>query len=354
MPISKKSYRRTFRPLTLCAVLISTISLSACSNDAAKSTDSHQYEILNVSYDVSRDFYKQYNELFHQHYQAKHPDMQVTIKQSHGGSSKQAMSVASGLAADVVTMNQNSDIDLLAQKDLVGADWQNKLPNHAVPFNSTTVLLVRAGNPKGIKDWQDLSRDDVKIVIPNPKTSGNGRYAFLGAYGYGLHSFNGDAQKTDDFMAKLLKNVAVYDSGARAATTTFTQRSIGDVLITAENEANIITHELNKGQFEIIYPSYTVAAENPVAVVDSVAAKKGTATIAHDYLAYLYSDEAQNLAAKLYLRPSNPEILAKHSERFPAMQTFLVGDVFGSWDSVMSTYFKEGAKFDQLAVNAPK
>ena len=340
-------------PFSLAAVLGLSLglalNLAACGNQNAASSSSNtkDVELLNVSYDVSRDFYKAYNPLFVAHYQQAHPDITLGIKQSHGGSSKQALSVANGLQADVVTMNQNADIDLLVTKSLVAKDWQNALPNHAVPFTSATVLLVRQGNPKGIKDWSDLTRPDVQIVMPNPKTSGNGRYAFLGAYGYGLHTFK-DERQTDSFMSALLANVAVFDSGARAASTTFTQRGIGDVLITAENEANLIAKELNKGQFEVVYPSYTVAAENPVAVVNAVTDKKSTSQIAHDYLAYLWSDDAQKLAVEFYLRPSNPDILKVNQDKFPAIQTFFANDVFGDWEVIRQKFFAEGAKFDTL------
>lgn len=337
---------------------LSVLTLSACTgnkNDSPSETiKTDTVELLNVSYDVSRDFYKAYNPLFIEYYKSIDPNVNISIKQSHGGSSKQALSVANGLAADVATMNQNSDIDVLVAKNLVKQDWQNALPNKSVPFTSSTVLLVRTGNPKGVKDWSDLTRSDIKIVMPNPKTSGNGRYAFLGAYGYGLHTFNKDEAKTDDFMKALLGNVAVFDSGARAATTTFTQRGIGDVLITAENEANYIAHELNKGQFDVVYPSYTVATENPVAVVSAVTDKKGTSAIAHEYLAYLYSDKAQELAASMYLRPSVPAVLEANRARFPDMQTFLANDVFGDWQTIMSTYFKEGGKFDTLTLGKVK
>lgn len=344
------------KSFTIAALsLASLFSISACSNTDSKtanagSTGADRIELLNVSYDVSRDFYKQFNELFIEHYKTSNPNITVSIKQSHGGSSKQALSVANGLAADVVTMNQNSDIELLVTKGLIENNWQDKLDNKAVPFTSSTVFLVRKGNPKAIKDWADLTRQDVQIILPSPKTSGNGRYAFLAAYGYGLHTFNNDTAQTDAFVKTLLGNVAIFDGGARAATTTFTQRSIGDVLITPENEANHIAHQLNHGEFEVVYPSYTVATENPVAVVDRVTTKKGSEKVAHDYLAYLYSDAGQELAAQLYLRPSNPNILSKYQDRFPAITTFLVNDVFGSWDDVMTTYFADGAKFDQLAL----
>ena len=344
--------------LSLSALAIaSIISLSACSkSEPSASTQADasaaKVELLNVSYDVSRDFYKEYNELFINHYKTTNPDVTVSIKQSHGGSSKQALSVANGLQADVVTMNQNSDIDLLVSKNLISSNWQEKLPNKAVPYTSATVFLVRAGNPKGIKDWSDLTRSDIQIVLPNPKTSGNGRYAFLGAYGYGLHTFNKDEAKTKDFAKQLLSNVKVFENGGRAATTTFAQRGIGDVLITFENEANVIKGKF--GNVEIVYPSYTVNAENPVAVVKSVTESKGTTDAAKAYLNYLYSDEAQELATKFYLRPSNADILAKHQDKFPAMTTFFPNEVFGDWASIMSTYFSEGGIYDQLAVEAQK
>ena len=352
----------TFKTTKLLAVTLgASLALTACSQSEQKTETTEPaktettaaaggIELLNVSYDVSRDFYKDYNEIFKKHYLAQHPDAKIEIKQSHGGSSKQALSVKNGLQADVVTMNQGSDIELLADAKLVDANWRQEFPNNAIPFTSTIVFLVREGNPKGVKDWNDLTTQGTEIVIANPKTTGNGRYAFLGAYGYGLHTFNKDEAKTDEFIKTLLGNVAVFDSGARAATTTFTQRGIGDVLVTAENEANHIAHSLNKGEFDVVYPSYTVATENPVAVVEAVADKKVSDKVAHDYLEYLYSDEGQELAAKLYLRPSNPDILAKHSDRFPQMTTFLVNDVFGAWDSVMKTYFTDGGKFDRLAI----
>lgn len=335
----------------LTAVSITCLGINGCTNSANSNAknEGQKVELLNVSYDVSRDFYKEYNELFIDHYRKSHPNITLSIKQSHGGSSKQAMSVANGLQADVVTMNQNSDIDLLVNKNLVDQNWQEKLPNQSVPYTSATVLLVRAGNPKNIQDWLDLTREGVEIVIPNPKTSGNGRYAFLGAYGYGLHTFGHDESKTDAFMQQLLANVSVFDHGARAATTTFTQRGIGDVLITPENEASHIVHALRPGEFEVVYPSYTVATENPVAVVDAVVDKKQTQEVAKSYLAQLYQDDAQRLAAKFYLRPSSPQILAEYQDRFPALTTFIVSDVFGNWDEVMSQFFADGAKFDTLA-----
>lgn len=344
---------------TLSALALGGLLLSACTNDKPKQptkatnteeTTTSNVELLNVSYDVARDFYKDYNPLFVNFYQNTHPETKVTIKQSHGGSSKQALSVKNGLEADVVTMNQGSDVELLADSGLVDNKWRQVFANNAIPFTSTVVFLVRDGNPKGINDWSDLTKAGTQIVIANPKTTGNGRYAFLGAYGYGLHTFHQNQQQTQDFVKALLGNVTVFENGGRAATTTFAQRGIGDVLITFENEANVIKNKF--GNVQIIYPSYTINAENPVAVVKSVADKKGTTEVATAYLERLYSDEAQELAVQYYLRPSNVKILEQHKDKFPAMQTFFPNDVFGDWKSIMSTYFSEGGIYDKLAVNA--
>ncbi len=339
-----------------------TLALSACGNQKQSTTVTHadgtvttienkELQLLNVSYEISRDFYKQYNPLFVTHYKAAHPGSSITVSQSHGGSSKQALSVANGLQAGVATMNQGSDIELLQKKGLVANDWSKAFGDNAVPFTSATVFLVRQGNPKQIKDWDDLAKPGVEIVIPNPKASGSGRYSFLGAYGYGLHKFNNDEVKTQAYVKQLLSNVKVYENGGRAATTTFVQRNIGDVLITFENEANLSATKFGKGQVQIVYPSYSIQSENPVAVVHKVTDKKGTTQAATEYLQYLWSDEAQQLAADTYLRPSNPSILAANSDKLPALETFRANEVFGSWDEIMTKYFKEGGVFDQLALN---
>lgn len=274
---------KTYAPALYTAALLTACSPAADSNHpsgqnapANTESDGKNITLLNASYDVARDFYKEYNPLFIKTYQSEHPGTSVSIQQSHGGSSKQALSVANGLQADVVTMNQSSDIDLLEKKGLVEKGWQQALPDHAAPYTSTMVFLVRKNNPKQIRDWNDLAKDGVNIVIANPKTSGNGRYAFLGAYGYGLKTTNGNEQEAQKLVASILKNTPVFENGGRAATTTFTQRNIGDVLITFENEANYVSKKLTQGQFEIVYPSYTISAESPVAVVNSVVAKKGT------------------------------------------------------------------------------
>lgn len=301
--------------------------------------------LLNVSYDVARDFYKDFNPLFTNN----HQNDDITIQMSHGGSSKQALSVANGLQADVVTMNQASDVEMLVDKGLVSSDWRSQFPNNAVPYTSAIVFLVRDGNPKDIKDWSDLTKEGVEIVLANPKTTGNGRYAFLGAYGYGLHRFNNDKDKTNAFVKDILQNVPVYENGGRAATTTFLQRGIGDVLITFENEANMAASQFGQGQVSIVYPSHTVAATNPVAVVSKVTEQRGTTDKAKTYLNYLWSDDAQQLAADLYLRPSNAEILAKNHDKLPKLNTFNPRDVFGEWRVIMDTYFKDGGVFDQAA-----
>ena len=247
-------------------------------------------------------------------------------------------------------MNQTSDIELLVKKGLVDKNWQQAFPNNAVPYTSTMVLLVRNNNPKQIKDWDDLAKPGVSIVIANPKTSGTARYGFLGAYGYGLHHFNNDEAKTKTLVKQILSNVAVYDSGARAATTSFLQREIGDVLITTENEAQITKKEFADKNLQIVYPSYSVKISNPVAVVNAVTEQKGTTELAKAYLKGLWDTPAQEIMAKNYLRPVDAATLAKYQSQFPAIATFEPNQVFGSWDEIMSKFFKDGAIFDQLAV----
>ena len=261
---------KTLSALSIAGVAL-TLGLAGCSNsetteaaaDGSATTEGQNIELLNVSYDVARDFYKDYNPLFVEHYKAEHPDSKILIKQSHGGSSKQALSVANGLQADVATMNQGSDIELLEKKGLVESDWESKFPDNAVPFTSTIVFLVRKDNPENIKDWEDLTKDGVEIVMANPKVTGNGRYAFLGAYGYGLHAFNQDETKAQGYVKDMLKNVKVYENGGRAATTTFVQRGIGDVLVTFENEANLAATDFGAGQVDIVYPKYSIKSESP-------------------------------------------------------------------------------------------
>ncbi|MBF4488395.1 sulfate ABC transporter substrate-binding protein [Psychrobacter sp. N25K4-3-2] len=344
------------RILMIGSALTAMMLIAGCSPTQATQNESASAQkdisLLNVSYDVSRDFYKDYNALFSANYQKENPDSKIDINQSHGGSSKQALSVANGLQADVVTFNQESDMNLLVEKGLVAADWQQALPNNAVPYTSTMVLLVRNGNPKNIQDWSDLARNGIDVVIPNPKTSGTARYAFLGAYGYGLHQFKENVEnptKTDDFIKKLLANVVTYDNGARAATTSFTQRGLGDVLITTENEAHLAVQQFAKGKVDIVYPSYSIVIKNPVAVVTAVTEKGGKTEAATAYLKGLWDTPAQELMAQMYMRPSNEQVLAAHKDTLPDIDTFEPVEVFGSWAQIMDTFFVDGGRFDQLA-----
>jgi len=340
--------------LTGCQKPADTTTAGGEGTTNAAVSEAKDIELLNVSYDVARDFYKDYNPMFVEHYKKDHPDANISIKQSHGGSSKQALSVANGLQADVATMNQGSDIELLEEKGLVSKDWEQQFPDNAVPFTSAIVFLVRKDNPKQIKDWQDLTKSGVEIVMANPKVTGNGRYAFLGAYGYGLHAFNKDDNQAKNYVKSMLKNVKVYENGGRAATTTFVQRGIGDVLITFENEANLAAKQFGAGKVDIVYPSYTVKSESPVAIVKTVTDKKGTTEAAKAYLEYLWSEPAQQLAADLYLRPSVKTVLDKNGDKLPPLETFQPNDVFGTWDEIMNNLFSDNGVFDQLAVNAPK
>ncbi|GAB2948182.1 sulfate ABC transporter substrate-binding protein [Aquaspirillum soli] len=302
--------------------------------------------ILNVSYDVMRDFYKDLNPAFQKSYKAQ-TGQDIAVQQSHGGSSKQAMSVVSGLEADVITMNQAPDIDLLAERGaLVPKNWQQRLPDNAAPFTSTMIFLVRKGNPKQIKDWNDLTKPGVAVIIPNPKITGNGRYTYLAAWGQAQKA--GGEAKARQYVESLFKNVPVLDAGGRAATTTFMQRNIGDVLVTFENEAEMVAREFGRGSFDVIYPTVSILAESPVSVVDKVVDKKGTRKVAEDYLKFLWSPEGQEIAAQNYLRPRNAQVLAKYSKQFPTIKTFTVEETFGSWKKAMDTHFKDGGVFDQI------
>ncbi len=310
-------------------------------------TSAQAASLLNVSYDVMRDFYKDYNAAFQKHWQAEKGE-KITIQMSHGGSSKQARAVIDGLPADVITMNMATDINALAEHGkLIPEDWATRLPNHSAPFTSATVFIVRKGNPKALKDWPDLLKDGVQVVVPNPKTSGNGRYTYLSAWGYVLQN-GGDEGKAKDFVGKLFKQAPVLDTGGRAATTTFIQNQIGDVLVTFENEAEMIAREFGRGGFEVVYPSVSAEAEPPVAVVDKVVDKKGTRAEAEAYLKYLWSEEGQRIAANNYLRPRDEKILAEFSDRFPKVTFLNVNKTFGDWPSIQKTHFNDGGVFDQI------
>ena len=313
----------------------------------ALATSAQAASLLNVSYDVMRDFYKDYNTAFQKHWQAE-GGKPLELQMSHGGSSKQARAVIDGLQADVITMNMATDINALADNGgLVPKDWAERLPNHSAPFTSATVFIVRKGNPKALKDWPDLLKDGVQVVVPNPKTSGNGRYTYLSAWGYVLQN-GGDETKAKAFVGKLFKQAPVLDTGGRAATTTFIQNQIGDVLVTFENEAEMIAREFGRGSFEVVYPSVSAEAEPPVTVVDKVVDKKGTRAEAEAYLKYLWSPEAQRIAANNYLRPRDPQILAEFADRFPKVSFFSVTKTFGDWPQLQATHFKDGGVFDQI------
>ena len=306
-----------------------------------------QAMLLNVSYDVTREFYKDYNPAFAAYWKSR-TGKTVTINQSHGGSSKQARSVVDGLQADVITMNQANDIDILAERGkLIPADWARRLPHNSAPYTSTTVFMVRKGNPKRIRDWDDLVKPGVSVIIPNPKTSGNGRYSYLAAWGYVVRK-GGDERSAKEFVGKLFGNVPVLDAGGRGATTTFVQRGIGDVLLTFENEVFLIENELGGETFEVVYPSVSILAENPVSVVDRVVDKRGTRKLATAYLEYLYSEEGQELAARHYFRPRDAKVLARHQATFRKLDLFTIDDVFGGWKKAQAVHFNDGGLFDQI------
>lgn len=305
--------------------------------------------LLNVSYDVARELYKDVNPAFVAQWKAKGGET-ITINQSHGGSSKQALAVIGGLEADVVTMNQQTDIGALVEKGLVAAEWETKFPHKATPYTTTMVFLVRKGNPKGIKDWSDLVKPGVSVVIPNPKVTGNGRYSYLAAWGYALETLGGKPEAARDFVQKLFANVPVFDGGGRGATTTFAQRDIGDVLVTFENEVFLITKEVGGDKFEVVYPSLSVEAAPPVAVVDKVVEKKGTRKQAEAYLSFLFQPEGQAIIAKHFYRPRDAAALAAAPVKYPAIKTFQVEKLIGEWKKVQAEHFNDGGIYDQISV----
>ena len=307
-----------------------------------------QAHLLNVSYDPTREFYEEYNKLFAQHWKAT-TGQDVIINQSHGGSGKQARAVIDGLEADVVTLALAYDIDAIAQNgSLIDKNWQTKLPYNSTPYTSTIVLLVRKGNPQHIHDWDDLIRPGVKVITPNPKTSGGARWNYLAAWGYALRKTGNSEQGAREYMKKLFANVPVLDSGARGATTTFAQRGVGDVLIAWENEALLALKEFGPDKFEIVIPSATILAEPPVAVVDQVARRHGTEKVAHAYLEYLYSPEAQELAARYFYRPRLKQVVAMYASVFPKVNTFTVAEGCGGWQNAQAKHFSDGGTFDQI------
>lgn len=305
-------------------------------------------QLLNVSYDPTREFYQQYNQAFSQHWKEKTGDT-VTIRQSHGGSGKQATSVINGLEADVVTLALAYDVDAIAQSGRIDKDWISRLPDNSAPYTSTIVFLVRKDNPKNIRDWDDLVRKDVSIVTPNPKTSGGARWNYLAAWGYALEKNQQNPEKAKEFVKQLYQNVEVLDSGARGATNSFVERGIGDVLIAWENEALLAINELgDSGQFEIVTPSVSILAEPTVAVVDKTVDKRDRREIATAYLNYLYSPEGQEIAAKNYYRPRNEEIAKKYEKTFPNLKLLTVDNEFGGWAKAQATHFSNGGIFDEI------
>jgi sulfate transport system substrate-binding protein len=342
----------TFRPrLTRRALLASSVLLPlplllARPAQAATTT------LLNVSYDVSREFYKDYNAAFAAHW-LKTTGEALTLNQSHGGSSRQARSVVDGLEADVITMNQANDIDILAERGkLIPVDWVKRLPDNSAPTTSVSVILVRKGNPKKIQDWTDLGRPGISVIIPNPKTSGNGRYTYLAAWGSALQAGVSPAA-AQALVERIFANVPVLDGGGRGATTTFAQRQMGDALVTFECEVPLIKREFG-ADFEVIIPARTLLAENPVAVVDKVVDRRGSRKQAEAYLNYLWSDAGQEIAARHHLRPRNAKVAAKYAADFPKVTTFTVDAVFGGWKKAQADHFNDGALYDQVIANAKK
>ena len=331
-------YHRLFRPALLALALTATAA-GAWAKDIT---------LLNVSYDPTRELYQDYNAAFAKYWKAKTGDT-VTVKQSHGGSGKQARSVIDGIDSDVVTLALAYDIDEIAERaKLLPADWQKRLKHNSAPYTSTYIFLVRKGNPKGIKDWSDLVKPGVSVITANPKTSGGARWGYLAAYGYALKQPGGNDAKAKEFITKLFQQVPVLDSGARGSTVTFAERGQGDVLLAWENEAYLSLKEFGADKFDIVYPPISILAEPPVSVVDKVVDKRGTRDVATAYLEYLYSPEGQDIAARNFYRPIDPTVAAKYAKNFPPVKLFTIDEVFGGWTKAQKTHFADGGVFDQI------
>jgi sulfate transport system substrate-binding protein len=326
---------------TRSLVAVAVLAAAGLAQTAAADTT-----LLNVSYDPTRELYDEYNKLFAEHWQAKTGET-VTIKQSHGGSGKQARSVIDGLSADVVTLALAGDIDAIAKQKLLPAAWQKRLPENSCPYTSTIVFLVRKGNPKGIKDWGDLAKEGVSVITPNPKTSGGARWNYLAAWAWALKQPGGSEASAQEFLGKVLHNVPILDTGARGSTITFVQREIGDVLLAWENEALLAVRELGADKLEIVVPSLSILAEPPVAVIDQVVQRRGTRELAQAYLEFLYTKEAQEVIAKNYYRPRDPEVAAKYASQYPEVSLVTIQD-FGGWDAAQARHFADGGTFDQI------
>jgi len=330
------------RRLLLASIALAALSLASC-----KKPNGSEIKILNASYDPTRELYQEIGTAFASEWNSK-TGQTVTIAQSHGGSGKQARAVIDGLDADVVTLALAYDIDAIAERGRLAKDWSTKKKDRATPYTSTIVFLVRKGNPKNIHDWDDLVRDGVAVISPNPKTSGGARWNYLAAWGYALKKHDGDQAKARDFVVRLFANVPVLDAGARGATTTFVQRGIGDVLVGWENEALLAVKQLGSDKVEVVVPSMSILAEAPVAVVDKVVDKKGTRAVAEAYLEFLWSKRGQDIAGKHFYRPRDPEVLAKYASQFKPLSLFTVDDLFGGWQSAQKTHFADGGTFDQV------
>jgi sulfate transport system substrate-binding protein len=326
-----------FRKLTL-TVAAALIAAPAFAADIS---------LLNVSYDPTRELYVAFNKAFAAKWKSEHPDDTVTVKQSHGGSGKQARSVIDGIESDVVTLALAYDVDAISDKGYIAKDWQKRLPDNAAPYTSTIVFLVRKGNPKGIKDWDDLVKPGVQVITPNPKTSGGARWNYLAAWAYAKKAYGSD-EKAQDFVKKLLENVPVLDTGARGSTVTFTERGQGDVLLAWENEAYLSVAELGPEKFEIVTPSLSILAEPTVAVVDKVVDKKGTRAVSEAYLKYLYSPEGQEIAAKNYYRPRDETVAEKYKDKFAKVELVTIDDAFGGWRKAQKEHFDDGGTFDKI------
>jgi sulfate/thiosulfate-binding protein len=338
--------------LVLSATIIMGVFVGCGKQDSnSENANSNKpVELLNVSYDPTRELYTKFNDSFIKYWKDK-TGQDVTIDQSHGGSGAQAQSVIGGLDADIATLALGSDIDAISKAGLIQSDWQSKFKENSAPYTSTIVFLVRKGNPKNISDWNDLTKDGVSIITPNPKTSGGARWNYLAAWAYASKKYNGDETAIKDFMSKLYANVAVLDSGARGATTSFVERGLGDVLIAWENEALLSLNELGKDNYEIVVPSLSILTEPSVAVVDKVADKKGTREVATAYLDYLYSKEGQEIIAQNYYRPRDKEVAEKYKDTFPVVNLVTIDDpLFGGWTKAQATHFADGGTFDEIYI----
>ncbi|HEX7858888.1 MAG TPA: sulfate ABC transporter substrate-binding protein [Verrucomicrobiae bacterium] len=329
--------------MRILGVIAAIAALSSGSFAADKNT------LLNVSYDVAREFYEKYNALFIEDYKKK-TGRTIKVNQSHAGSTKQARAVVDGLEADVVTMNQTTDVDFVAERgrNLMSKDWRKKFPHNASPYTSTMAIMVRKGNPKGIKDWDDLAKPGISVVIPNPKTAGNGRYSYLAMWAFAKEKFGGDEAQIKKLLTGIFKNVPVLDTGGRGATTTFVLRGIGDALLTFEAEIHTTIQEAGADKFEIVYPSQSVEAEMPIAIVERVVDRHGTRELATDYLNFLYSEPAQELIAKHFYRPRLEAVAQKHADRFGKLKLVKVDEAFGSWGNAQKVHFSDGGTFDQI------